>query len=255
MLMAAFSLSEESATSCAVPPTCAQLGYTMKKTDCGDVPIMRCPFAVSDDTQVYCEGTVKTTVLPILYGDGTVSNKLISGKTPIGVVFDETNRLAVALGDVGKNGVLGQDVRIAWSDEKIDTPLENCEKGTFDTCGTDGRKNTDILLKITTGNYEAAKAVNDYEPAGCASAFCKKGKWWLPSMKEYSYFYLSKEAYNLSVAILQVANVRAFPLSNVCYWASTEVSMSSAWDFCFSSFTKNDVGKAMTLAVKPMVKY
>ena len=55
LLMASFSQSGSAlATSCAVPPTCEQLGYKMKVDDCGENPVLRCPFALSDDNQVYC---------------------------------------------------------------------------------------------------------------------------------------------------------------------------------------------------------
>ena len=77
LLMASFSQSGSAlATSCAVPPTCEQLGYKMKVDDCGENPVLRCPFALSDDNQVYCTESAQNQVVSvgaILYGDGTVA--------------------------------------------------------------------------------------------------------------------------------------------------------------------------------------
>ena len=98
LLMASFSQSGSAlATSCAVPPTCEQLGYKMKVDDCGENPVLRCPFALSDDNQVYCTESAQNQVVSvgaILYGDGTVASGLVTGKTPIGIVFDTSGRCA-----------------------------------------------------------------------------------------------------------------------------------------------------------------
>ncbi|MCX4349430.1 MAG: hypothetical protein OSJ76_06585, partial [Alphaproteobacteria bacterium] len=119
------------ATTCAVPPTCKQMGYTMKKADCGGNPVLRCPFALSDDNQVFCGAAAENTsqvvsIGAIVYGDGTVASGVVTGKTPIGVVFDTANRLAVALTDVKKDGTAGSE-RMPWSSSSCDTPgLQNC---------------------------------------------------------------------------------------------------------------------------------
>ena len=130
LLMASFSQSGSAlATSCAVPPTCEQLGYKMKVDDCGENPVLRCPFALSDDNQVYCSESAQNQVVSvgaILYGDGTVASGLVTGKTPIGIVFDTANRLAVALTDINSSGSAGSTT-MYWSSSYCDTPnLDNC---------------------------------------------------------------------------------------------------------------------------------
>ena len=260
MLMAAFSLSEASATSCAVPPTCAQLGYTMKKTDCGDVPIMRCPFAVSDDNQVYCEGTGKEAALPILYGDGKVSKKLLLDKTPIGIVFDEEKKLAVALS--------GMKVRSqSWTNKKYDIPnLENCVgEGTNDdslvlSCAVDGRANTDKILACGSGcgGTPAATAVNSYKPVGCSEAFCGQGKWFLPSMKELNDMYKINFAVNSSFTFLASLgkDIVVDPLGvSQCVWSSNEYDADKAWYLCFTNHYQNMYPKTSNFEVRPVVKY
>ena len=53
-------------------------------------------------TKAACKEKAQEASLSVLYGDGTVSKEIITGKTPIGIVFDTDNRLAVALTDVKK---------------------------------------------------------------------------------------------------------------------------------------------------------
>ena len=147
LLMASFSQSGSAlATSCAVPPTCEQLGYKMKVDDCGENPVLRCPFALSDDNQVYCTESAQNQVVSvgaILYGDGTVASGLVTGKTPIGIVFDTANRLAVALTDINSSGSAGSST-MYWSTNYYDIPaLGNCTSSAdLTTCGVDGRANT-----------------------------------------------------------------------------------------------------------------
>ena len=50
LLTTAFSGAEVKAQTCAIPPTCDSLGYTMSEADC-DGAVIKCPF---DTTKVYC---------------------------------------------------------------------------------------------------------------------------------------------------------------------------------------------------------
>ncbi len=93
------------ATDCVATPDCASLGYTKNATDCKDKVAVKCP---TDNTKVFCKDEVVVQApLPILYGDGTVTKELVAGKTPIGVVYDESNKLALALTDVKKTARRG----------------------------------------------------------------------------------------------------------------------------------------------------
>jgi len=248
LMMAAFSFNEAQATSCAVPPTCAQLGYTMKKADCGEMPIMRCPFALTDDNQVYCEGTVKLAALPILYGDGTVSKKIISGKTPIGVVFDEANRLAVALIEM---------VKLDWSNNEYDIPsLVNCtDSNTVISCEVNGRANTDKILACGSGcgGTPAAEACNNYEPTGCTADFCKKTKWFLPSMRDLNNIYKVKNLMNASLTSLGALGAEV--LSGV-YFSSNEASDNKVWKINELGTLYNDRKKEYgTRTIRPVVEF
>lgn len=230
LLITAFSISETRATNCVRVPSCEQLGYTMTKADCGETSVLRCPFALSDDSQVFCrkEASVKQVVTlgAIIYGDGTVSPTLLSGKTPIGVVFDVENRLAVALTDVKKDGSEGSEPML-WSINYYDIPdLVNCESYWADSRCVDGRANTDKILACGSGcgGTPAASACNSYQPTGCTKDFCKQGKWFLPSLRDLHNIYQQKKLINALSSSLGKGL-----LTESSYWSSTESSHLFVW--------------------------
>ncbi len=46
-------ITETAAQTCAVPPTCSELGYTQKESDCSGLNMLKCPF---DKSAVFCGG-------------------------------------------------------------------------------------------------------------------------------------------------------------------------------------------------------
>ena len=257
LLMASFSQSGSAlATSCAVPPTCEQLGYKMKVDDCGENPVLRCPFALSDDNQVYCTESAQNQVVSvgaILYGDGTVASGLVTGKTPIGIVFDTANRLAVALTDINSSGSAGSSTMM-WATGYYDIPtLGNCTDLT--TCGVDGRANTTAILNCgsSCGTTPAATATNSYEPSGCSKDFCKKTKWFLPSMRDLITLYNAKSYVNASLSL--TASSGAEPLSESRYWSSTEYGSLYVWGVDISDGAELGSDKGSYALVRPVVKY
>lgn len=260
LLMASFSQSGSAlATSCAVPPTCEQLGYKMKVDDCGENPVLRCPFALSDDNQVYCTESAQNQVVSvgaILYGDGTVASGLVTGKTPIGIVFDTANRLAVALTDINSSGSAGSTT-MYWSSSYCDTPnLENCTSSDgLTSCGVDGRTNTNAILASTcNGTTYAANGANAYEPSGCSKDFCKKTKWFLPSMRDLITLYNAKSYVNASLSL--TASSGAKTLTESYYWSSTEYASDGAWLLRMSGGGRNYFNKYVhSKYVRPVLAF
>ena len=257
LLMASFSQSGSAlATSCAVPPTCEQLGYKMKVDDCGENPVLRCPFALSDDNQVYCTESAQNQVVSvgaILYGDGTVASSLVTGKTPIGIVFDTANRLAVALTDINSSGSAGSST-MYWSTSYYDIPaLGNCTDLT--TCGVDGRANTTAILNCgsSCGTTPAATATNSYEPSGCSKDFCKKTKWFLPSMRDLITLYNAKSYVNASLSL--TASSGAKTLTESYYWSSTEYISDYAWLLRMNNGYRYNYGKYNNYYVRPVLAF
>ncbi len=260
------------ATTCAVPPTCQQMGYTMKKADCGENPVLRCPFALSDDNQVFCGGgngaadevVQDVSVGAIVYGDGTVASGVVTGKTPIGVVFDTANRLAVALTDVKKDGTAGSET-MDWSDNEYDiVSLTNCNmltgSGFVDiTCGVDGRDNTNKILACGSGcgGTPAATAVNNYEPTGCSNDFCKKTKWFLPSMRDLVNMRKAETVQPLGKTLKLLSGFGAKVFTGAFYWSSTEHNETVVWRL---DWVRNFRGNGIKSVgndtyVRPVVKF
>lgn len=229
---------------------CEALGYTITSIAtsgepnkdieiCGEGRISYCP---SDKTKIFC--TPKSP-LPILYGDGSLSNFILKNKTPVAIVFDETNKLAVALTNVKQDGTPG-DEKMPWSSVSQNTPIMDCTSSSYknEICGKSGRLNTNVLLKETSGTYYAAKAVNTYQPEGCTADFCKKGKWFLPSLVEYTRF--SRQAYLLRIT----GTILATPIN--MGWLSNEISDYQAFS---RDSTHNKVSDSAKQSVRPIVYY
>jgi len=210
------------AATCAVAPTCEQLGYVQSSSDCaGAKNILKCPFDLS---KLYCsKASAEVKVGSILYGDGSVSDGYEAGTTPIGVVFDAENRLAIALRDVSSKTYV-------WSSSTCNTSIPDCTDGWHpQLCEGAGRNFTDILLKTSCGgSYEPAKEVNTYLPTGCTKDFCQRGKWFLPSIKEWTAL---KSVVTYVEASLELVGGDRFSKSGsvISYWTSSEYSTESAW--------------------------
>ena len=206
----------------------------------------------------------------IVYGDGTISSEVLSSKTPVGVVFDVENRLAVALTDVKQDGSAGSK-KMKWSSSYCDIPnLENCgnSEGTSDmlnVCGTDGRANTNAILAANggcSGTTYAANAVNAYNPNGCSKDFCRQGKWFLPSMRDLITIYSNKSAINSSLSLLSSKGASKLTTDDY-YWSSTEYFYTiSVWLFRmrdgYRSYTNkgdDSTGYKADYVLRPVVKF
>jgi len=207
---------------------------------------------------IYYGEPKKQEIAPILYGDGTVSKEIIPDKTPIGIVFDETNHLAIAPIDVGIYDSSFRNEEL-WSNNDYDIPsLVNCpEDESLNSCGVDGRANTDKILACGNdcGGTPAAKRVNNYEPAGCIKDFCKKTQWFLPSIKEWTDIYKMKKQLIASQSLLRDFGFEPLFLEKV-YWSSNEHSRDKGWGFRMGNNTLSQAYKSYSrFHIRPVVKY
>ena len=251
-----FSTSAIAALNCTASPDCASLGYTMTAADCADGVKVACP---TDPTKVFCKAGVQPAtcvVGAILGGDQLCyKDKLPDNVKPVGIVFDTTNKLAVALTDINSSGSAGSSTMI-WSANYYDIPaLGNCTDLT--TCGVDGRVNTTAILNCgsSCGTTPAATATNSYEPSGCSKDFCKKTKWFLPSMRDLITLYNAKSYVNASLSL--TASSGAKTLTESYYWSSTEYNNYTAWKLRLSDGYRFNSTKSNTNNgyVRPVVKY
>ncbi len=201
------------------------------------------------------------TVGDILYGDGTCAvstSNLEPSLTPIGVVFDVENQLALALTDVKEDGSAGGK-DMTWSSNYCNTPnLENCTDSSTITisCGLDGRKNTDAILASTcNGTTYAANAVNSYQISGCSKDFCKQGKWFLPSVRDLNTIYSFKSTVNNRLSLLASKGASQLQESYY-YWSSTEYNDFYAWSFLMVNGLKGYYKKSSLLYyVRPVLAF
>ncbi len=236
VLCCATSYAIMAQAACVQPPSCAELGFTVDASKCSGAAL-KCPWDLS---KAACKEKeeIEIEIGSILYGDGTVASGIVTGKTPIGVVFDTANRLALALTDVKKDGTAGSEA-MYWSSSYCDTPgLQNCTTTEIPigtnltpiTCGVDGRLNTNAILASTcNGTTYAATATNNYQPSGCTKDFCKKTKWFLPSLRDLQNIYLQKTQIDASLTLLNSNG--ATTIGSKYYWSSTESNITNAWLF------------------------
>ena len=255
-----FSTSAIAALNCTASPDCASLGYTMTAADCTDGIKVACP---TDPTKVFCKAGVQPATCAVgsilgndqlCYSPGTGTP---DGVKPVGIVFDTTNKLAVALTDINSSGSAGSSTMI-WSANYYDIPaLGNCTSSRDTTCGADGRANTTAILNCgsSCGTTPAATATNSYEPSGCSKDFCKKTKWFLPSMRDLITLYNAKSYVNASLSL--TASSGATTLTESYYWSSTEYDNYDAWKLRMSDCSRYSSIKyyITNLYVRPVVKY
>ena len=257
VLGAFFSTSAIAALNCTASPDCASLGYTMSAADCTDGIKVACP---TNTSKVFCKTVQPVTCIvgSILGGDQfCYKDKLPDGVKPVGIVFDTDNKLAVALTDINSSGSAGSST-MKWSTSYYDIPaLGNCTSSTdLTTCGVDGRANTTAILNCgsSCGTTPAATATNSYEPSGCSKDFCKKTKWFLPSMRDLITLYNAKSYVNASLSL--TASSGATTLTESYYWSSTEFSSDYAWILNVHSGFRGSYGKSYNnIYVRPVVKY
>ena len=249
-----FSTSAIAALNCTASPDCASLGYTMSAADCTDGVKVACP---TDTSKVFCKTVQPVTCIvgSILGGDQfCYKDKLPDGVKSVGIVFDTTNKLAVALTDINSSSSAGSSTMM-WATGYYDIPtLGNCTDLT--TCGVDGRANTTAILNCgsSCGTTPAATATNSYEPSGCSKDFCKKTKWFLPSMRDLITLYNAKSYVNASLSL--TASSGATTLTESYYWSSTEFSSDYAWILNVHSGFRGSYGKSYNnIYVRPVVKY
>ena len=254
----ATSYSLMAQAACVQPPSCAELGFTADASKCSGAAL-KCPWDLS---KAACKEKAQEASLPILYGDGTIASGVVTGKTPIGVVFDTANRLALALTDVKKDGTAGSGA-MQWSSASCDTPgLQNCGYSDISTgtnltpisCGIDGRLNTNAILASTcNGTTYAATATNNYQPAGCTKDFCKKSKWFLPSLRDLQNIYLQRTQIDASLTLLKAYS--ATTLRNEDYWSSTG-NYNYAWKFgMYDGYRASNGKSGSTGDVRPVLAF
>ena len=191
-----------------------------------------CPF---DKSKYYCVDVAGSpaNAAPgmILYSDGTVSENVVSGKTPVGVVayVAGSTRVAVAL---------EEDSYLEWAtrDNRADLLcLTNYGTSAVDA-HTDfsGEINTQCIVNHSSNNsYPAAEYCNSYKPVSSGTG---SSGWYLPAAGELYVTSFSYEVINLGLQKLSKTQ-----LCSDWYWSSSERSYSNASNAMAVRLTDGDM--------------
>ncbi len=215
------------AINCQTLPSCDELGYEWTAEACSGQKTLKCPF---NQNALYCTNPRQPDncqVGSVLYEDKKCYASAPSGQNPIGVVFDTSKRLAVALTPAQgykKWGAYGIDI----------SGLENCSSGNFASCGTDGQANTDKIIAAIGSDTTTA------------AGWCKSLGYFLPSAGELQTLSNNKTKVNEGLSTLPNPDTILIDDSGY-YWSSTESDTSNALTLSLSCNSSNCIsygGKA-----------
>ena len=268
-------LSGVAEAACIQTPSCSSLGYTSSSSCRGGI---KCPFGnawnctVVDLTNKISEITNKITTIEekitvieengggsgtttpdytnctvgaILYSDMSCNANVVASKTPIGVVFDTTNKLAV--------GMVGSEVPyseggLQWSKEYFDVPgLSNITSWDTVTADWQGKKNTQIVLEYCKANGKSCPAfeyVNSYKTEGT-----KAGDWYVPAMGELNAIYQNKDVLNMALGTLGGTELYSE------HWSSSESPSSLVWIQDFYDGVVDNSTVYAKLFVRPVLAF
>ena len=273
-ILVAFTMSGVAEAACIQTPSCSSLGYTSSQSCNGGI---KCPFGnawnctasdlstqiteltnkITEQTNKITEITNKITTIEekivtiengasssncqigdILYSDKSCSFDVVEGKTPIGVVFDRGNRLAIALDTEEKK----------WSDEYFDVPtLSNYRSDSAVTADWQGKNNTRLVLEYCKTNGYSCPAfeyVNSYKTEGTLA-----GDWYLPAAGELTAIYG-----NMGVLNTALGKIGGTKLPSDLNWSSSEYANYSAWAQDGNS-NFGHYGKSGSLYVRPVLAF
>ena len=240
--------------ACIKTPTCSSLGYESTTSCSGG---LKCPFSIT--TQITNLTTRVTTletkvtelqkdaatanckVGDILYSDMSCNTNMVASKTPIGVIFDITNKLAIGL---------EEPYPLDWSDDYFDVPgLSNITlSAAAATADWQGKNNTRVVLEYCKTKGKSCPAfeyVNSYKTEGTQA-----GDWYLPAFGELNAIYGNKNV--LNIALGKIGGTKLGTTGG--YWSSSESSINYAWVLYFSSGGES-YRKDVNFYVRPVLAF
>ncbi len=245
--LAVLGLSGVAEAACIQTPTCSSLGYTSSSSCTGGI---KCPFGNAWNctaSENKTELTNKITELEkqlteikrhinssscqvgnILYSDFTCNSYVVANKTPIGVVFDIVNNLAVAL---------EQKEKVAWSTTNFDIPA--LMPYVDYKSDYEGKKNTKAIYDYCKANNKSCPAVEyayTYKTEGTS-----EGDWYLPAYLELESLMNNEDAINKSLGLLHSTiidtyrhnlfvsgSITSWTYYYYYYWSSSSESTTTA---------------------------
>ena len=224
------------AINCQVETDCSTLGYTETKDEGG---CLKCPFG----NQWAC-GTSGTAVGDILYSDMTTDKEIVSGKTPIGVVFDADRKLAIAL-EASTYGEVWMEISendSAVEEKNFDVPgVKNYTSQTEALTDWQGKENTKTIIEYCQKNglyCPTFDYIVSYSTEGT-----KAGNWYLPSYAEADRIDYYEEILNWTLGRL---GKKKIPTT---FQTSTEYDSTQLW------YEDYHAGKNFSGTVLPVIDF
>ena len=221
-------LSGTAGAACIKTPTCSSLGYESTTSCSGG---LKCPFGNAWNctlinkiteiekqvTEIINNGGGSSTpdysnckVGDILYSDMTCNSNIVASKTPIGVVFDTTNYLAIAKDEFYNIwGPINQDI----------SGITNYDSTSSAKMDWQGFNNTKAIYETdkTGGYYPAVKNVLTYSTEGT-----QQGQWYIPALGELIEMLRNIDTLNVTLEKINAHGLSANGYSSNIYWSSSE---------------------------------
>ena len=237
--------------ACIKTPTCSSLGYESTTSCSGG---LKCPFGNAwnctfinkiTELEKVIENIQKEEALAnckkigdILYSDMSCNANMVASKTPIGVVFDTTNGLAIAKDEFANMpwGYVGEDV----------SGVQNYSNATTSTADWQGFKNTKAMYETDKSgvNYPAIKKVLTYSTEGT-----EQGQWYLPAAGELQAISTNKDTLNTTLAKIGGTQVSG------AYWSSSEQNSGSSYYIVIGDNSSRTGKKAVKNKAKPVMNF
>ena len=238
--LVAFTMSGVAEAACIQTPNCTTLGYTSTTACEGG---LKCPWGNAWFCNVGGGGESKPDysnckIGDILYSDMTCNTNMIASKTPIGVVFDTTNGLAIAKDEFADLvwGAVVEDV----------SGVQNSSSVSTSTADWQGFKNTKAMYEADKSgvNYPAIKKVLTYSTTGT-----EQGQWYLPAAGELQAISTNKDTLNTTLA-----KIGGTQMSD-SYWSSSEQNSGSSYYIIIGNNSSTIGRKVVKNKAKPVINF
>ena len=236
--------------ACIQTPSCSSLGYESTSSCSGGI---KCPFGNAwnctfinkiTELEKVIENIQKEEALAnckigdILYSDMSCNTNMVASKTPIGVVFDTTNGLAIAKDEFANLvwGAVVEDV----------SGVQNSSSVSTSTADWQGFKNTKAMYEAdkSGANYPAIKKVLTYSTTGT-----EQGQWYLPAAGELQAISTNKDTLNT-----MLAKIGGTQMSGN-YWSSSEQNSVSSYYIGIGNNSSKTGRKIVKNKAKPVINF
>ncbi len=239
--LVAFAMSGVAEAACIQTPNCTTLGYTSTTACEGG---LKCPWGNAWFCNVGGGGSGSNPdysnckIGDILYSDMSCNANMIVSKTPIGVVFDTTNGLAIAKDEFANLvwGAVVEDV----------SGVQNSSSVSTSTADWQGFKNTKAMYEADKSgvNYPAIKKVLTYSTTGT-----EQGQWYLPAAGELQAISTNKDTLNTTLAKIGGTQMSGN------YWSSSEQNSGSSYYIGIGNNSSTIGRKLVKSKAKPVINF